>query len=1268
MNIRTLLSLAILFATSLIHRNSFAQTYGKRSETLTLTWQPVQKIRTVEGIAPSLSCAECGIEAGNPKIPIIQRIYPGERLINFSVEGSNWEEIPYWELEGIDTSSLSSRTTQVTWNEFEFEKRTTTRVVIFPIRKFEGKWQKAKSLVLNKQSIATPYVAMPSRINTTSNSIFASGNFVKIGVVKDGVYQLTAADLQSNGLDLSGRLSSQIKLYGTGGKMLSEANRDYNFSEIPELPIWVDDGGDGIFNSTDKIYFYGQEPNTWTYNLSRVAYEYRPNIYSDTSYYFITISPGSGKRVETYSGQTNVDQVVNSYIERWVYSPEKVNVSSFGRNWYADVLDFTTTKDISFETQGLVANSNLKFRIGVMARSAVAYGFQCKVNGENLGAPIVPSAVNLNAIYGIYGGEKVETREIPSPGNQSQLNFSINYQKSGNPQSIGYINFIELNGQKSLSWGNRNFNFRSGNIQNTNLGFEIAGFPAEAKVWDVTRSTRIQQIPAIGNRFITYQDTLKEYSAFLPSLCPRPALLKPIPNQNLKGMSSPHLVIVAPPVFLEQAYRLADFRRQNDNLEVEVVTLEQIYNEYSSGSQDITAIRNFAMDLYYKEESSKFRYLLLFGDCSYDYKNRVPNNTNFIPTYESNESLYIIGSYASDDYFGILSRTKGGWGANDLMEIGVGRLPAKSKEEARIMVDKLIRYSSDTLTLGNWRNRYTFLADDKDYCTHSRQANSLASIVQSRNQNSLIKKIYIGAYEKIVGAGGERSPEANTDLLNMIDKGSLIINYTGHGGETVLADEFLLTSEMIEKLENKYRLPFFITATCDFGRHDYPTQVSGAESLVIQENGGAIGIVTTGRPVIADNNFAINKSYFDYLYSPVNGSFGRLGDNMREAKNNNTDKSANRGFTLLGDPSGRLAFPEEEILLTKMPSNNEIRGLDLVEFEGEIRKNGILDSVFNGRVFPTILDKPGTITVADPIYCDNYNYQADLSTLYNGSARVVNGKFKFQFMASKDISFAPGNGRISMYAQDAKRNKDATGNRTDLVVGGFNPNPVVDNVGPIIRPFMNDTTFVSGGLVGPNSVFIAFFEDNPSGINTSGLGLGHDLMMTLDGNRIFILNDFYQTAEGDYTKGSVRFPLYNLSEGVHTLVIRAWDNSNNSSEAVLEFEVGTLDVLGKIAKNMVLYPNPFVEELRLQFDNAYAGKGIDIELRVNDILGREVAQLKWTIGNSSSRPGTDNELMWDGLKPDGTKLENGTYFCQIRLKSHTDGAEYKINQKVIRLH
>lgn len=1266
---RTLLSPFFLALAIISFQQAEAQQRpARRSNTLILNWQSIQKIRSENGLISQLTCMECGIMGSNPRVPVVQQLFPGETIQDLSLEGSSWEEIPFWEIAGLDTQAISSRISPVEWEQLEVEKKLSSRSFVVPIRKNGGRWEKATTLVLHKKAVASSQPSVPTRIATASNSIFSSGNFVKIGIVKDGVYQLTAADLQANGLDLSGRLSSQIKLYGSGGKILSEANRDYNFAEIPELPIWVDDGGDGIFNSTDKIYFYGQDPHTWTFNLGRVAYEFSPNIYSDTSYYFVTVSPGSGKRVEISNTSAPADQIVNSYIERWVYSPEKVNVASFGRIWYADVLDFTTTKDISFEAQGLTTTSNLKFRIGVMARSAVAYGFQCKVNGENLGDPITPSPVSLSAVYGVYGSNRIETREITSPGNQATLNFSINYLKSGNPQSLGYINFVEMNGERSLSWNNKNFNFRSGTIQNIHSGFEIANLPADARVWDVSRNGSIRQLVPVANRYISFQDTLKEYSAFVPSLCPRPALLKPVANQNLKGMASPNLVIVSHPLFLEQAYRLADFRRRNDNLEVEVVTLEQIYNEYSSGAQDITAIRNFAMDLYYKEETSKFRYLLLFGDCSYDYKNRIPNNTNYIPTYSSNESLYIIGSYASDDYFGILSRTKGGWGANDLMEIGVGRLPAKSKEEARIMVDKLIRYSSDTLTLGNWRNRYTFLADDKDYCTHSRQANALATSVQNQNASSLIKKIYIGAYEKIVGAGGERSPEANNDLLNTFDKGSLIVNYTGHGGETVLADEFLLTSEMIEQLENKYRLPFFITATCDFGRHDYPTQVSGAESLVLQENGGAIGVVTTGRPVIADNNFSINQSYFSNIYNPVEGRPGRLGDAMREAKNKNGDKASNRGFTLLGDPSGRLAFPEEDIVITKMPPNNEIKGLDLVEFEGEVRKDGVIDSVFNGRVFPTILDKPGTITVVDPVYCDNYNYSADLSTLFNGSARVVNGKFKFQFMASKDISFAPGNGRLSMYAQDAKRNKDAAGNRTDLLVGGFNPNPVTDNEGPIIRPFMNDTTFVSGGLVGPNAVFIGFFEDDPSGINTSGLGLGHDLMMTLDGNQIFILNDFYQTAEGDHTKGSVRFPLYNLSEGHHTLVIRAWDNSNNSSEAILEFEVGTLEVLGKIAKNMVLYPNPFTEELRLQFDNAYAGKSIDIEMRVTDVLGREVTRLEWTIGNSSSRPGTDNELMWNGLKADGTKLENGTYFCQIRLKSNTDGAEFKINQKIIRLH
>lgn len=1246
----------------------FSQAQNIKSTPSFIEWNSIETVTSKSGQSEKyLTCQDGSTHKQNFKVPVYSIFYPGKKVLAVSFQTSKWVNVPFWELAGIDTTFLLSHSEEFAIDETERKKVEGSLVTISLIRKNQSNWEKLVSYQLNLTTQTFKQQDRIARIAST-NSIFKSGSWLKVGIVKSGVYQMTGGDLASNGLDLNGKSSQNIKMFGTGGKMLPEANRDYKFNDETEIAIKVEDGGDGVFNTNDRILFYGEDPHSWTYNKTDGVFTFSPNLYSDSSFYFITYSDVPGKRVTNSTSLPNPEVSISQFLDRMIYSPQKVNVGSFGRSWYGDVFDFTTTKDLSFDVSNHVADSTIQIRFGMMAKSGVSYPFVITANGQSLQPNITPPAISLTAPYPFYGSDTDSRREIKLPGDNSTLNISINYQKAGNQQSVGYLNFIEVCAFRHLNFGSTNFGFRSVGNLGKNISYQLNGSPSSFQIWNVTKPSESHSVTIQNQNFLHFQDTLvEEFYAFNPNNLPRPVRMVPMETQDLHGLSTPDLIIVTHPDFLEEANRLANFRRTHDHLEVEVATTQQVYNEFSSGSQDITAIRNFAMHLYYKTPDPKLKYLLLFGDCSFDYKNRISNNTNFVPTYESPQSLNIIGSYASDDFFGILAKNKGAWANNDFMDLGVGRLPAKNVAEAKIMVDKLIHYATSNQCLGEWRNRYSFVSDNGDQCTHSKQADELSESVVSKNPASNVRKIYIGAYNRVAGAGGYTVPSATNELINTLNKGSLIVNYTGHGGETVWADEFLFTSDMISQLTNYDRLAFFITATCDFGRHDYPSQTSGAESVLLSDKGGAIGIMTTGRPVGSYNNFQINKAFYSGLYKEVDGKPGRMGDAMREAKNINTDKISNRGFTLLGDPSASFAFPGKEVVITNLTGSDTIKGLNLVVIKGEVRKNGVKDQTFNGKVFATLFDRPGQLSIVDDDNCfgsdKTYSYQR--SVLYNGSTAVTNGNYEFKFYVSKDISFLPGYGRITLYAMDESQQRDASGYKKDLVVGGLNPNPKLDNEGPQINLFMNDYSFMNYGLVGKDADLLVNLRDDSSGINVTGLGLGHDLTAILDGDQLFILNDYFENDEGSYTTGHLRFPFRDLGVGIHSIVVKAWDNSNNSSEAEIFFEVGISNVNGKIVKNVTLFPNPSTDKFYLQMENAYAGENLNIHLEIYNLVGERIATKEWEYDNSIARPGSQNELVWDGTKSDGSRLPTGTYLCKIVLKSDTDGAEYKIDRKIV---
>jgi hypothetical protein len=630
-----------------------------------------------------------------------------------------------------------------------------------------------------------------------------------------------------------------------------------------------------------------------------------------------------------------------------------------------------------------------------------------------------------------------------------------------------------------------------------------------------------------------------------------------------------------------------------------------------------------------------------------------------------------LSSYTSDDFFGFLDNNEdinSGLVMN-LLDIGIGRIPASTNEEAKNFVDKLVTYLASQ-SLGPWRNQMTFVADDEDNNLHLQDAETITATSSTVAPVFNQQKIYLDAYQQESGAGGSSYPLAVQASNNQIYNGTLIWNFNGHGGSSRLAEETILDQQMVNNWSNPDRLPLFITATCDFAPYDNPNIHSIGENILLRPKTGAIGLMTTTRIVFAFSNRIINNNYLQLaLQQDANGNYQSLGDAIRDAKNftyqNSTDITNNRKFTLLGDPALTLSFPRLRARATKVngilvASADTLSATEKITIEGEVTDiAGNLLTGFSGHVYPAVYDKPKTVsTLANDPGSSVTNFQTQTNVLFKGKASVANGQFSFTFKVPKDINYQFGNGRLSLYAEDGI--KDANGYFTNFIIGGTGNALSNDNAGPEIRPYLNDELFANGGVTNQHPVLLVKLSDS-SGINTVGTGIGHDIVATLDNDnhQYFILNDFYQGDLDSYQKGVVHFQLPELEAGPHSLRIKAWDVLNNSNEVVLEFIVAKDEELA--LSHVLNYPNPFTNHTSFWFEHNKPGQPLQVQIQIMTITGRMVKSFSRVLTTAGNR---SDEIEWDGKDDYGDKLGRGVYIYKLRVVS-TDGKKKEIIEKLV---
>ena len=1132
-------------------------------------------------------------------------------------------------------------------------------------------------------------------------------DLVQDSVTMEGVYRIDRSYLSALGLNPDTIEPDALQIYGNGGQPVPALNSAPRIADLIENPSFVSGGGDGAFGTQDFLLFYAQGPSGWRYAPEEdVPWSHYVHPFSLTNTYFLRVDGANATRVGSsdFPGLSGVT-VLNSFTDRHFIENDlfmlEQDGSGSGLDWFGEVVD----TDVSTRTilnqafpgreAGLVT-----YRTRGVVRSNPAATLAYKSGGQTLGemTPGVYS-IGVNSELNFGARDAVITFTDASAGTDA-LKLELQLVGQGNDPK-GWLDWLEVYYPRALRADGDYLRFTTPPGETGPFEMVLSEFTAEPQVWDVTSPSTIRRLGVAGSSN-TYRiqvdvtsDRPRELVAFVPSAASVvvPDAGQRVPNQNLHGIQTfPDFVILTPKVFLEPAEELAEHRRA-DGLIVEVAEIEAVYNEFSGGVADMRAVRDYFKFLYDRTDdaSLELRYALLFGDGHYDFRGitqdeNSPLNENLIFPFETDETIYRQASYTSDDYFGLLDDDEGEWrwpgqsqtrptnpiGPEERVDIGIGRIPAQTLDDAQAVVNKIKHYESPE-TQGRWRTRYTFVADDDlagsrdDKDLHTQNADVVAEDVTLRYPEINIDKVYAISFPVETTASGRRIPQATKRIVSLIEEeGILLWNYSGHGGVAGLADERLLTVEDIQQLDNYDKLTVFVTATCSFGKFDTERGTSGAEWLLIKPDGGAVALLTTVRLVVTSSafglyNLGLNLELNKHLFT--RDEFGlprRLGDVMRITKNSGAGvQGNNRKFNLLGDPTMRLGLPRRQVevlTINDQPVGEEtvpMRALERIQLKGQvITLDGRPDPTFNGTVEVTVFDAARDVELTDEQhrYLSNAAYSVQSDLIYRGQVRAENGQFSSTFVVPKDISYRNQPGRIALYARSDT--DDGLGATDRVIVGGTAPNPVQDGVGPEVTLYLgDDPQFISGGLTTKAPTLTVELQDE-TGINTVGTGVGHEMLLILDGDQgnAEEIGNRFEGSLDSYQEGTVRITLPEQEPGPHTLEVKAWDVVNNSTTATLAFTVAQTEDL--TIRNVLNYPNPTLGgPTRFFFEhNQPSGTPAEVQLRIYTLSG----QLIRTMEDFETLPegflsGGPVDILWDVRDQDADRVASGAYLYKLRV-------------------
>lgn len=1236
-------------------------------------------------VVPGFAGSNFKFNAAEQKVVFKHREKIDNYISDVEVKNIQTRPVSSSKLNNLEKSEIPSAI-NLKWSLARGRSQRFLQLQFSPLIKENNQYKRVTEIEFSYQSSFRQTKTTNSTNSFIQNSVFANGDFYRIPIRESGVYRLSYTFLKNLGMGVSQIDLQTLKIYGHGGDMLPLKNDLTEYNDPPEQAIKIQDGGDGSFDSGDAVLFYAKGvDDKWSQENQTNL-----NLYADQTYYYITTSGGQGRRVSPHaqpSGQ--VSKTLNTFDDYKYYETDEISVANLGRRWVSDRFGVENQRSYDFNFPNLVTDEPVNVRAFLVSASEVSTSFSVTVNASD------QTSLSFSPL-GEFDYGDVAGFDQDFSINQDDVTVDLTYNNSGNPASLGYLDFINVKAKRQLIAADEQFEFTNEETALSNgIGEYIMDNASQiTEVWDVTNPGSVTSFDnSDQSNTLTFKVNMgqqRRYVALAANDYKTPVRenRSRVDNINLKGnvfntaqggQESPDFLIITNKLLSQQAQRLAQHRRSQDGLNTKVVLIDDIYREFNSGKQDVAAIRNFIKYVYDNADNSneRLKYVCLFGDGSVDYKNRLQNDRNLVPVFEKLNSFSLGASSApSDDFYGMMDADEGRLLGGDMLDLAVGRIAADDPQDAKILVDKVINYDSKE-AYGSWRNNFLLISDDADVsgsAGYGLQVNldEMGDEISENKPFVNVKKIHSDSYKQESSAGGFRYPEVNKDINENIEVGTLVVNYFGHGGEEGLSSERIVTRQSVQNWNNEDRYNLFITVTCEFTRFDNPARLSPGELVLRNPDGGSAALISTTRTIGVGAGAKFNDSLAPYIFDYENNN-PSIAEAVRLAKNYTS--SSLREVSFLGDPAMKLALPEPQVRLRKInnvpisQSTDTLKALEKVSFSGEVvdpggnlisNYNGVLSSVlFDKRIDRETLGNDGTTDSNGNLAIFDFTTLGEI--LFRGKASVKNGKFEFEFVVPKDIEIPVGNGRISFYAERDNQRQDQKGVNTDVKIGGLNEDAPEDNRGPEIQLYMNDESFVSGGITNSSPSLLAKLADK-NGINTAS-GIGHDLVAILDGDEEnpYVVNDYYETEVDDYTKGKVLYKLRDLEEGPHTLRFKGWDVYNNSNTAEIQFVVAEDQGL-KISK-VLNYPNPFSTYTEFWFNHNRPMEPLQVQVQVFTVTGKVV----WTHKQVVNTEGfLSRDITWDGKDDFGDAIGKGVYLYKLTVKSTvTNDKVEKIEKLVI---